>query len=117
MEEVLREISVTHGCETVYLVTDGSPNPWAKDVTIEQQERLLRWINQPLKIRINTIGAGDSLTAGVVVGLLRGHSLLDAARTGVAAAAADVTTLLPGTIDAEQVGALLPQVAVQASAR
>ncbi|TMJ02636.1 MAG: hypothetical protein E6H01_06490 [Bacillati bacterium ANGP1] len=77
-----------------------------------------RWhLSPPEVTRVNTIGAGDSLTAGVIVGLLRGYSLLDAARTGVAAAAADVTTLLPGTIDAEQVGALLPQVAIRASAR
>ena len=56
MEDVLRDIATMHGCETVYLVTDGNPNPWAKDITAEQQERLLHWINQPLKIRINTIG-------------------------------------------------------------
>lgn len=63
-----------------------------------------RWhVSPPDVPRVNTIGAGDSLTAGVLVGLLRGQSLLDAVRTGVAAAAADVTTLLPGTIDAAQV--------------
>lgn len=76
-----------------------------------------RWhLSPPEVARVNTIGAGDSLTAGVVVSLLRGHSLLDAVRAGVAAAAADVTTLLPGTIDAAQMDALLPRVAVQASA-
>lgn len=73
-----------------------------------------RWhVSPPDVPRVNTIGAGDSLTAGVVVGLLRGQSLLDAVRTGVAAAAADVMTLLPGTIDAAQVQALRPRVAVR----
>lgn len=63
---------------------------------------------------VNTIGAGDSLTAGLAAGLLRGLPLLDAARRGVAAAAADVTTLLPGTVDAALVERLLPRVEVRA---
>ncbi len=74
-----------------------------------------RWHLSPPEVpRVNTIGAGDSLTAGVVVSLLRGQSLLDAVRAGVAAAAADVTTLLPGTIEAAQVQSLIPQVTVKA---
>lgn len=73
-----------------------------------------RWyLNPPEVPRVNTIGAGDSLTAGVVVSLLRGHSLLDAVRAGVAAAAADVTTLLPGTIEAKTVQSFIPQVTVK----
>lgn len=77
-----------------------------------------RWhLSPPGVTRVNTIGAGDSLTAGVVVSLQRGHSLLDAVQTGVAAAAADVTTLLPGTVDAMQVDSLRPQVVVQARPR
>jgi len=64
--------------------------------------------------RVNTIGAGDSLTAGLARGLLEGLSLLDAVRLGVAAASADVTTLLPGTVDPALVVRLVPQVAVRA---
>jgi 1-phosphofructokinase family hexose kinase len=62
---------------------------------------------------VSSIGAGDSLTAGLVAGMVRGLPLLDAARIGIAAAAADVTTLLPGTIDAEMVQELIPQVRVE----
>jgi 1-phosphofructokinase family hexose kinase len=77
-----------------------------------------QWHLRPPKVnRVNAIGAGDSLTAGLVVGLLRGQTMLDAARTGVAAAACDVTTLLPGTIDAAQTRALRAQVAVSATGR
>jgi len=77
-----------------------------------------RWhLAPPTVTRVNTIGAGDSLTAGLVVGLLRGQSVLDAARAGVAAAACDVTTLLPGTIDAAQTRALISQVAVTVAGR
>lgn len=72
-----------------------------------------RWhLRPPAVTRVSAIGAGDSLTAGLVVGLLRGQSVLDAARAGVAAAACDVTTLLPGTIDAAQTRALSSRVAV-----
>jgi hypothetical protein len=56
MEEVLRDLALANGCETVYLVTDGNPTPWAANVTPDQQERVISWFNQALKIRINTIG-------------------------------------------------------------
>ena len=47
-------------------------------------------------VRIESrVGAGDSMTAGVVLSLSRGFSLLEAARFGVAAGAAAVMT--PGT--------------------
>ncbi len=65
--------------------------------------------------RMNTIGAGDSLTPGLAAGIVRGLSLLEAVRLGVAAAAADVTTLLPGTVDAATVSRLVPQVEVRGS--
>lgn len=65
--------------------------------------------------RVNSIGAGDSITAGLAVGISKGLSLLEAARLGVAAATADVTTLLPGTVDASAVSRLVPQVEVRGS--
>lgn len=74
-----------------------------------------RWHIAPPDVqRVNTIGAGDSLTAGLVAGVLHGLPLLEAARMGMAAAAADVATLLPGTIDRATVERLLSQVAVRA---
>jgi fructose-1-phosphate kinase PfkB-like protein len=63
--------------------------------------------------RVNTVGAGDSLSAGVAAGLLQGRSLLAAVRLGMAAAASDVTTLLPGTIERAHVEALETQVGVE----
>ena len=77
-----------------------------------------RWLLRPPTVtRVNVIGAGDSLTAGLVVGLLRGQSVLEAARAGVGAAACDVTTLLPGTIDPAQTRALSAQVEVTVAER
>ena len=72
------------------------------------------WLLTPPEVeRVSSIGAGDSLTAGLVAGMVRGLPLPDAVRLGVAAAAADVTTLLPGTIDADLVQRLTPQVRVE----
>lgn len=60
---------------------------------------------------VNPIGSGDCLAAGLALGLVRGDSLLDAARLGIAAAAANVTTLLPARLDAQIVMALRETVA------
>ncbi|MDR7426749.1 MAG: 1-phosphofructokinase family hexose kinase [Armatimonadota bacterium] len=89
-------------------------------ITLGAQGALLctaegRWQIMPPEVhRVSTIGAGDSLTAGLVAGLLRGQPLLEATRLGMAAAAADVATLLPGTIDGATVKGLVPKVGVRA---
>lgn len=77
-------------------------------VTAEGARRIVPpWVE-----RVSTIGAGDSLTAGLAAGILRNLPLLEAARVGIAAAAADVTTLLPGTVDADLVERLATRVKV-----
>jgi tagatose 6-phosphate kinase len=55
---------------------------------------------------VNPIGSGDCLAAGLALGLARGDSLLDAVRLGIAAAAANVMTLLPAWISLDSVEAL-----------
>lgn len=61
----------------------------------------LAWKDQCRRLRAPTVsikskvGAGDSMVAGIVLGLARGQSIPDAARFGVAAGAAAVMT--PGT--------------------
>lgn len=64
--------------------------------------------------RASAVGAGDSFTAGLAAGLLRGESFLNAVRLGVAAAAADVTTLRPGDVSGALVRRILPRVRVRA---
>lgn len=63
--------------------------------------------------RRNAVGAGDSLTAGLCAGLVRGASLPEAVRWGVAAAASDVRTLLPGHVDPSHVKTLVGEVTVE----
>ena len=63
-EEVLQKIVTATSCETVFLVSDGGPNPWSKEIKAADQVRLITWINQFLKVRIHAIGiyskaAGD----------------------------------------------------------
>ena len=56
MEETLRQIAAQTACETIFLVSDGMPSPWRRDIKTEQQSRQIGWMNLPLKVRINTIG-------------------------------------------------------------
>lgn len=73
------------------------------------------WQVLPPRVRrASAVGAGDSFTAGLAVGVLRGDSFLNAARLGVAAAAADVTTLRPGDVNGALVRRILPRVRVRA---
>jgi tagatose 6-phosphate kinase len=72
------------------------------------------WLLRPPRVeRINAIGAGDTLAAGLAVGLTRGLPPLEAARLGVAAAAADVRTELPAELTVAMVAGILPDVSVR----
>jgi 1-phosphofructokinase family hexose kinase len=72
------------------------------------------WRLTPPRVdRVNAVGAGDSLSAGLAAGLVQGRSLLEAVRLGMAAAASDVGTLLPGTIEPAQVEAFETQVGIE----
>jgi 1-phosphofructokinase family hexose kinase len=72
------------------------------------------WMARPPEVRRESaVGAGDSLAAGLAAALLAGQPLVDALRLGVAVAAADVATLLPGTVERAEVDRLLPLVAVE----
>ncbi|MCW8128887.1 MAG: VWA domain-containing protein [Planctomycetota bacterium] len=79
MEEALREVAFINGVETIFLITDGAPQPMLhSDVKTvaelprgnEAIKRRIGWINQVLKVRVHTIGiytraAGDPAEQGV----------------------------------------------------
>lgn len=59
---------------------------------------------------VNPIGSGDAVTAGIVVGLQRGQTLLEAVRLGMACGVANALTPLAGYVRRADVGRLLPRV-------
>lgn len=91
-----RHVLVTLGHEGALLVGDG-----------------VLLFRPPRVPRRSTIGAGDSLTGGLCAGLLEGAVLPQAVRWGMAAAASDVSTLLPGRVDPSHVKALVDEVTVE----
>ncbi|NLF05904.1 MAG: phosphofructokinase, partial [Actinomycetales bacterium] len=62
-------------------------------------------------------GAGDSLTAGIAVGLARGEDLLDAVRLGSAAGSLNVTRRGLGTGRREQIEQFAPHVTTREMGR
>ena len=70
-----------------------------------------RWFRPPPVRPVSTVGAGDSMVAGISAGLASGRSLDEAVRLGVAAGTA--TVLTPGTelCEAADVERLIDQVA------
>jgi 1-phosphofructokinase family hexose kinase len=71
------------------------------------------WACPPTVAVQSTVGSGDSLTAGLLTGLLRGQPLPEALCLGVACGAADATTPGPGQIDQAAVAHLVPAVTVK----
>jgi 6-phosphofructokinase 2 len=86
--ELARE-AVAKGCCEVLVLSLGSGG--AVWTTRSGQERL----TTPAVAVASSVGAGDSMVAGIVLALARGETLAQAARHGVAAAAAAVMN--PGT--------------------
>lgn len=78
-------------------------------------DALVRWLIVPPSIRARSpVGSGDSVAAGVVAALDRGQLLLEAARLGVAAGAANAQYLGGAQFTRADVEALLPRCAVMA---
>ncbi|MEZ6056703.1 MAG: PfkB family carbohydrate kinase [Planctomycetaceae bacterium] len=83
------------------LVTDGPRPLWLISQTACHR------IAPPSREVVNPIGSGDSLAAGIAVGLWQGGDLLSAVRLGVAAASANVSTLRPAHFKRHEVDELL----------
>ncbi len=69
------------------------------------------WLDAPRVTVSNPIGAGDVLTSGLAAALERGASVLEAAREGVAAAAASVEAPKAGELDRRRMRELLGRMA------
>ena len=60
---------------------------------------------------VNPIGCGDCFSAGIALALSRGEPLLDAVRLGMAAAADNITQLLPARLAPDRVNAVRDRIA------
>ncbi|MEX2112427.1 MAG: PfkB family carbohydrate kinase [Pirellulales bacterium] len=79
------------------VITSGAAPVWASS-----QGRLYRFATPPVEVQ-NPIGSGDCLMAGLAWGLLDGMEPLEAICLGMAAAAENVTRILPADVDAPRV--------------
>ncbi len=72
------------------------------------------WLATPPPVRpLSLVGSGDALLGGWLVGLLRGDSVAESLRLGVAVAAANVLTLGTAVFRHEDLDHLLPRVQLQ----
>ena len=95
IERGAQGVIVTQGHEPL-LVMDGSET----------------WELTPPKVTpiVNPIGCGDCLAAGMAWGLTRGDTLVNAVRLGMAAAADNVTQLLPARLSRSRLDAILGRI-------
>lgn len=103
VNDVAGKLVANGKCEVV-VVSMGAAG--AMLVTKDEAHR----ITAPVVKRISTVGAGDSMVAGIVMGLMKNMSMSDAARYGVACGTA--ATINPGTelCRLEDVERLFPQI-------
>lgn len=94
--EAMREL-VARGAQSV-VVTRGR-----EAVLVMEGSQLTELTPIPVAQVVNPIGCGDCLAAGVAWGLSRADSLVDAVRLGMAAAAENLTQLLPAQLDPARV--------------
>ncbi|MEZ6065827.1 MAG: 1-phosphofructokinase family hexose kinase [Planctomycetaceae bacterium] len=99
LRDGIRELN-HRGAEWV-LVTDGPRPAW-----LSSQEE--QWRIDPIAVAnvVNPIGCGDSVAAGIAVGIAEGLDVADAVSLGLAAGAANASRLLPIDFDRDEVDRL-----------
>jgi fructose-1-phosphate kinase PfkB-like protein len=76
------------------VISDGAKNIYVSEAPGVRASRLT-----PPRVEVkNSIGSGDAMMAGIAIGLVRGQSMLEAVRFGVACGAANAMTAEPGFI-------------------
>ncbi len=94
-----QNVFVTQGGKAAYLMTP---------------KRTLRCTPPEIACHLNPIGSGDCTTAGIAHALLKGKSLREAVRFGLACGSANVESLTPADIDLKRVAVLQRGVRVEA---
>lgn len=70
-------------------------------------------VTPPVLEALNAVGSGDSVVAGLALGLERGLPIIDAVKLGAAMGTANVLTLRPGEVRKEDVERILPKIEVR----
>jgi tagatose 6-phosphate kinase len=89
--EAMREI-LQRGAQAIVVTQGKAP------VLVAQGSDLWEFSPPPVADIVNPIGCGDCLAAGLAWGLAQGRSLVDAVQIGMAAAAENLSQLLPARI-------------------
>lgn len=106
-EDLLRAMrTIVDGGATWVVVTHG------KDAVFAASARETYRLQPPRVPVVNPIGAGDSMAAGIAWSLFEGRDVPTALKFGVAAAADNVSQLLPARLKRERVMALAEQVKI-----
>jgi fructose-1-phosphate kinase PfkB-like protein len=92
LKDAMRELQ-DRGAQTVVVSDGGGPTWVAADGDFYQVD------SPPVTSIVNAIGCGDCLAAGIAWSLSRGGTAREAVRTGLAAAAKNLQTLLPSDFD------------------
>ena len=79
------------------VISDGAKSVYVGERPERPGKRILT-LKPPHVQAKNAIGSGDAMMAGIAVGLMRGKSVLDAVRLGVACGAANAMTAEPGLV-------------------
>jgi 6-phosphofructokinase 2 len=87
-EEIARKI-INEGTSEILIVSLGS-----RGAMVATKENI-EYIVPPTVKQNSTVGAGDSMVAGIILSLSRGNSLHDSVKWGIAAGTA--ATMTPGT--------------------
>ncbi len=88
------------GAEWV-VVTQGADPVW-----VSRGNDLYRFDSPAVESIVNPIGSGDCLAAGIAWAIAQNKTMLDAIRFGIAAAADNVTQLLPARLDRTRIAKL-----------
>ena len=76
------------------------------------EDRFYR-IDPPQVKVINSIGSGDGVAAGISVGMVRGLSLIESVRLGIACGTANCKTPIAGVVYPNDVQAMIPKVRLE----